>query len=171
MEHFPQMIAGCPDTRGGLGDEAICYLGFYCRGRRSELARVRMASVEFVSDDLAVVRKWTSRNDKADASREYEIGDPKAVAALRRWTNPLQEGGHGAPLLRRVDQRGSIRPVSTKGRGLTPPAVNEAVKRLARRVNLDVAGDVTSHRLHADAPSDLGRLDYSVGEIKEITGD
>lgn len=89
MEHFTQMIAGCPVTRGGLRDEVICYLGCYCRGRRPELAKVCIASVEFVSDDLAVVRKWTSEDDKTDVGREYEIGDPKAVAALRRWITIL----------------------------------------------------------------------------------
>ncbi|MES9559006.1 MULTISPECIES: hypothetical protein [unclassified Streptomyces] len=54
---------------------------------------------------------------------------------------------------------------------MTPHAVNEAVKRLARRVKLDVAGDVTSHGLRAGAPTDFGRLRYSAGEIKEITND
>ncbi|MFH8294925.1 tyrosine-type recombinase/integrase [Streptomyces sp. NPDC018059] len=174
MERLTQMVAGCPDTLGGLRDEVICYLGYYCRGRRSELAKFRIASVEFVSDDLAVVRKWTSKNDKRDAGREYEIDDPKAVATLRRWITALREAGQGAPhlpLLRWVDQWGSIRPVSKKGWGMTPHAVNEAVKRLARKVKLDVAEDVTSHGLRAGVPSDLGRLGYSAGEIKEITGD
>lgn len=174
MERLTQMISGCPDTLGGLRDEVICYLGYYCRGRRSELAKFRIASVEFVSDDLAVVRKWTSKNDKRDAGREYEIDDPKAVATLRRWISALREAGQGAPhlpLLRWVDQWGSIRPVSKKGWGMTPHAVNEAVKRLARKVKLDVAEDVTSHGLRVGVPSDLGRLGYSAGEIKEITGD
>ncbi|WP_098894184.1 tyrosine-type recombinase/integrase [Streptomyces sp. t99] len=174
MERLTQMVDGCPDTLGGLRDEVICYLGYYCRGRRSELAKFRIASVEFVSDDLAVVRKWTSKNDKTDAGREYEIDDPKAVSALRRWIDALREHGQGAPhlpLLRRVDQWGTIGPVSKKGWGMTPHAVNEAVKRLARRVKLDVAGDVTSHGLRAGVPTDLGRLGYSAGEIKEITND
>ncbi|MEV0787454.1 hypothetical protein AB0I52_31765 [Streptomyces sp. NPDC050423] len=61
--------------------------------------------------------------------------------------------------------------MSKKGWGMTPHAVNEAVKRLARRVKLDVAGDVTSHGLHPGVPTDLGRLGYSAGEIKEITND
>ncbi|WP_282792921.1 tyrosine-type recombinase/integrase [Streptomyces sp. CC224B] len=174
MERLSQMTAGCPDTLGGLRDQVICYLGYYCRGRRSELAKFRIASVEFVSDDLAVVRKWTSKNDTRDAGREYEIDDPVAVAVLRRWIIALREAGEGAPhlpLLRWVDQWGNIRPVSGRGWGMTPHAVNEAVKRLARHVKLDVADDVTSHGLRAGVPTDLGRLGYSAGEIKEITGD
>ncbi|MDP5315290.1 tyrosine-type recombinase/integrase [Streptomyces poriferorum] len=174
MERLIQMVDGCPDTLGGLRDKVICYLGYYCRGRRSELAKFSIASVEFVSDELAVVRKWTSKNDKTDAGREYEIDDPKAVSALRQWITALQEHGQRAPhlpLLRRVDQWGTIGAVSKKGWGMTPHAVNEAVKRLARRVKLDVAGDVTSHGLRAGIPTDLGRLGYSAGEIKEITND
>ncbi|WP_327370323.1 tyrosine-type recombinase/integrase [Streptomyces sp. NBC_01217] len=174
MERLIQMVDGCPDTLGGLRDEVICYLGYYCRGRRSELAKFRIASVEFVSDELAVVRKQTSKNDKTDAGREYEIDDPKAVSALQRWITALQEHGQRAPhlpLLRRVDQWGTIGPVSKMGWGMTPHAVNEAVKRLARLVKLDVAGDVTSHGLRAGVPTDLGRLGYSAGEIKEITND
>ncbi|WP_326613345.1 hypothetical protein OG949_34065 [Streptomyces scopuliridis] len=54
---------------------------------------------------------------------------------------------------------------------MTPHAVNEAVKRLVRRVKLNVASDVTSHGLHAGVPTDLGRLGYSAREIKEITND
>ncbi|MES9559005.1 MULTISPECIES: hypothetical protein [unclassified Streptomyces] len=117
MEHLIQMVDGCPDTLGGLRDEVICYLGYYCRGRRSELAKFSIASVEFVSDELAVARKWTSKNDKTDAGREYEIDDSKAVSVLRRWITALLEHGQRAPylpLLRRVDQWGAIGPVSKR---------------------------------------------------------
>ncbi|MFF6906213.1 hypothetical protein ACFY9Q_09755 [Streptomyces sp. NPDC012389] len=54
---------------------------------------------------------------------------------------------------------------------MTPHAVNEAVKRLARRVKLDVASDVTSHGLRAGVTTGLDHLGCSAREIKEITND
>ncbi|WP_307527366.1 hypothetical protein [Streptomyces umbrinus] len=113
------------------------HLGYYCRGRRSELARFRIASVEDVGPGLLVVRKWTSKNDKNDQGREYEIDDPDAVADIQRWIGELNKRGQGdprMPLLRRVNKGEDLDPVSR-------------------------------------VPADLGRLGYSAGEIKEITGD
>jgi hypothetical protein len=127
-----------------------------------------------VADDLVIVRKWISKNDKQDTGREYEIDDPDGVATVRAWITVLAELGQAAPhlpLLRRVDQWGNLGPVSAKGWGMTPHAINELTKRWAIRAKLDVAADVTSHGWRAGVPADLGRLGYSAGEIKEITGD
>ncbi|MEV0641497.1 tyrosine-type recombinase/integrase [Streptomyces sp. NPDC050619] len=174
MERRLQMLAACPDTLAGLRDKVIGHLGYYCRGRRSELAKFRIASVEDVGPSLLVVRKWTSKNDKNDNGREYEIDDPEAVADIRQWIDELKKRGQGAPhmpLLRRVNKGDNLDPVSNKGWGLTPHAINEITKRMAQRADLDVKGNATSHGWRAGVPADLGRLGYSAGEIKDITGD
>jgi site-specific recombinase XerD len=46
MERLKLMVAECPDTLAGLRDKVVGYLSYYCRGRRSEVARFRIASVE-----------------------------------------------------------------------------------------------------------------------------
>ncbi|TQE33097.1 tyrosine-type recombinase/integrase [Streptomyces ipomoeae] len=174
MERRLQMLDACPDTLAGLRDRVIGHLGYYCRGRRSELAKFRVASVEDVGPDLMVVRKWTSKNDKNDKGREYEIDDPEAVADIRRWIAELVKREQGAPhmpLLRRVNKGDNLDPVSKKGWGLTPHAINEITKKMAQRADLDVKDNATSHGWRAGVPADLGRLGYSAGEIKDITGD
>jgi len=174
MERRLQMLEACPDTLAGLRDRVIGHLGYYCRGRRSELAKFRIASVEDVGPELLVVRKWTSKNDKTDSGREYEIDDPEAIADIRQWIAELTKRGQGAPhmpLLRRVNKGDNLDPISKKGWGLTPHAINEITKKMAKRADLDVKDNATSHGWRAGVPADLGRLGYSAGEIKDITGD
>ncbi|MFF9010933.1 hypothetical protein ACF087_34810 [Streptomyces goshikiensis] len=174
MARLIQIVDACPDTLAGLRDKVVAYVQYYTRGRRSEGARFRVASVKLVSESLLVVRKWTSKNDKQDQGREYEIDDPAAIAVLRAWIEELTRRGEGAPhmpLLRRVNKGDNLDPVSKKGWGLTPHAINEVTKRMAIRAKLDVATDVTSQGWRAGVPSDLGALGYSAEEIKDITGD
>ncbi|MFD5878466.1 site-specific integrase [Streptomyces yangpuensis] len=175
MARLLQMVDACPDTLAGLRDKVIAYVQYYTRGRRSEGARYRVGSVELVSDSLMIVRKRTSKNDKKDEGREYEIDDPAAVAIVRAWKEELTKRGEGdphMPLLRRVNKGDNLDPVSEKkGWGLTPHAINEITKRMAVRAELDVAADVTSQGWRSGVPSDLGAQGYSAEEIKDITGD
>ncbi|MFR9675769.1 tyrosine-type recombinase/integrase [Streptomyces sp. TR02-1] len=174
MVRLSLMVSACPDTMEGIRDRAMFYLGYYCRARRSELARFRVGSVEFTTEELLTVTKITSKNDKNDSGRDYDIDDPAAIRAIRAWVSALSERNQGArhlPLLRRVDQWGNIGPISSKGWGLTPHSINEIVKKAARRANVDVAAAVTSQGLRAGVPTDLGALGYSSGEIREMTGD
>lgn len=175
MARLVQIVDACPDNLAGLRDKVVAYVQYYTRGRRSEGAKYRIASVEPVSGDLLVIRKATSKNDKQDAGREYEIDDPAAIAAIRKWLDELTRLGEGAPhmpLLRRVNKGGGLDPVSTKkGWGLSPHGINEVTKQMALRAKLDVAVDVTSQGWRAGVPTDLGGLGYSAEEIKDITGD
>lgn len=170
-----QMLDACPpDTLTGLRDRVLILLGYYMRGRRSELAKLRIRDVPFVAEDLIVARKRVSKNDKQSQGREYEIDDPTCLDAVRRWLAALDEHGQKAPhlpLLRSIDRWGNLGPVSASGQGITPVAINSAVQRIALRAGLDVADTVTAHGLRAGVPTDLGALGYSAGEIKEMTGD
>lgn len=151
-----QMVDACPDTLAGLRDKVIAYVQYYTRGRRSEGARYRVGSVELVSDSLMIVRERTSKNDKKDEGREYEIDDPAAVAVARAWREELTKRGQGdphMPLLRRVNKGDNLDPVSEKtGWGLTPHAINEITKRIAARAELDAAADVTSQGWRSGVP-------------------
>ncbi|MCX4792380.1 MULTISPECIES: tyrosine-type recombinase/integrase [unclassified Streptomyces] len=175
LERLRQMLDACPaETSDGRRDRVLLLLGYYMRARASELSRLRIGDLDFVSSDLLVAVKRISKNDKSDAGREYEIDDPACLAAVRTWLDDLNghgQGGRHLPLLRGIDQWGNLQPPSPKGWGLSRQSVNAIVKRVAREASLDVADDVTAHGLRAGVPTDLGAQGYSAGEIKEITGD
>lgn len=175
LERLRGMLDACsPDTVAGKRDRALLLLGYYMRARASELSKLHVGDLTFVSADLLVATKRVSKNDKSDEGREYEIDDPICLTAVRDWLTALAEAeqdGRHLPLLRTVDQWGNLGPVSPGGWGLTRQAVNILVKRLATDAELDVAADVTAHGLRAGVPTDLGANGYTAGEIKEITGD
>ena len=175
LARIRQMLAACPtDTLTGLRDRALILVGYYMRARRSELSKLRIDDAEFVTDDLLVTRKRVSKNDKQSEGKEYEIDDPTCITAVRQWVAALAERGQASPdlpLLRSVDRWENLGPVSAKGIGITPVAINTAVQRIATRAGLDVAADVTSHGLRAGVPTDLGGQGYSAPEIKDMTGD
>lgn len=175
LDRIRQMLAVCPaDTLTGLRDQVLLLLGYYMRARRSELAKLRCADVQFVSPDLIVAVKRVSKNDKDSDGKEYEIDDPTAIAVVRQWFAALAERGQKAPhlpLLRSVDRWENLGTVNKRGQGITPVAINNAVQRIARRAELDVAEEVTAHGLRAGVPTDLGAEGYSAAEIKDLTGD
>jgi integrase len=169
------MLELCPPhTLAGARDRVLLLLGYYMRARASELSRLRVADLTFVSADLLVVVKRVSKNDNTDSGREYEIDDPVCLTAVRTWLDALKQRGQDGrhrPLLRAVDRWGNLRPAGRDGWGLTRQAINTLVKRIAADAALDVAADVTAHGLRAGVPTDLGAAGYTAGEIKEITGD
>lgn len=175
LERLRQMLAACPpDTLAGQRNRVLLLLGYYIRGRASELAALRIGDLEFVAADLVVVRKRVSKNDKDSEGREYEVDDPACITALRAWLDSLEveeQAGHHLPLLRNVDMWGNIGPVNAQGQGLTRQAVNNLVKSIATTAEVDVADAITAHGLRAGVPTDLGAAGYTAAEIKEITGD
>lgn len=155
-------------------DRALLLLGYYMRARASELSKLLVADLLFVSSELLVATKRVSKNDKSDEGREYEIDDPACIQAVRDWLDVLAEFGQDArnlPFLRTVDKWGNLGPVSPRGWGVTRQAVNNLVKGIAVEAEIDVAEDITAHGLRAGVPTDLGAQGYTAGEIKEITGD
>jgi site-specific recombinase XerD len=175
LARLRQMLNTCPqDTLAGQRNRVLLLLGYYIRGRASELAALRIGDLEFVSADLVVITKRVSKNDKDSEGREYEVDDPVCLTALRTWLAALTElnqAGPHLPVLRNVDRWGSVGPVGASGQGLTRQAVNNLVKSIAVDAKVDVAAAVTAHGLRAGVPTDLGAAGFTAGEIKEITGD
>lgn len=158
----------------GLRDRVLLLLGYYMRGRASELSALRVGDLTFVSPELLVAVKRVSKNDRGDTGREYEIDDPTCLDSVRAWLRVLADHGHASkhqPLLRSVDKWGHLGPISVKGWGLSRQAINDLVKRAARDAELDAAEVITAHGLRAGVPTDLGAQGYTASEIKEITGD
>ena len=175
LARLRQMLAVCsPGTLAGQRNRVLLLLGYYIRGRASELAALRIGDLEFVSADLVVVHKRVSKNDKNSDGREYEVDDPEFLTALSTWLASLEDAGQDGrhlPLLRNVDMWQNIGPVNASGQGLTRQAINNLVKSIAQAAEVDVADAITAHGLRAGVPTDLGAQGYSAAEIKDITGD
>lgn len=172
-----QMLTVCPtNTLTGLRDRTMLLLGYYMRARRSELARLRIGDVQFLTPVFILATKRVSKNDKGSddtGGLEYEIDDPTTVTAVRLYLDELAALGQRAPhlpLLRSVDQWGNLGAVNKRQQGITPVAINNAVQRIALRADLDVADTVTAHGLRAGVPTDLGAQGYSASEIMALTG-
>jgi integrase len=172
-----QMLAVCPvDTLAGLRDRVMLLLGYYMRARRSELARLRISDVRFIAPTLLLAIKRVSKNTRAGddpGGKEYEIDDPTVLEAVRLYLDALDRLGQKAPhlpFLRSVDQWGHVGSLNKQKQGITPIAINNAVKRIATKAKLDVADTVTAHGLRAGVPTDLGAKGYSASEIRTMTG-
>lgn len=174
LARLRQMLAVCSlGTLAGQRNRVLLLLGYYIRGRASELAALRIGDLEFIAADLVVVHKRVSKNDKKSEGREYEIDDPVCLAALRTWLASLAElgqDGRHLPVLRNVDMWENLGPVNDSGQGLTRQGINNLVKSIAQTAEVDVADTITAHGLRAGVPTDLGAQGYTAGEIKDITG-
>jgi site-specific recombinase XerD len=175
LERLRQMLTVCSlGTLAGQRNRVLLLLGYYTRGRASELAAYRIGDIEWVSAGLVVVHKRVSKNDKNSEGKEYEVDDPDTLSALRTWLASLDAAGQAGrhlPLLRNVDMWENIGPVNARGQGLTRQAINNLVKSIAQTAKVDVADAVTAHGLRAGVPTDLGAKGFSAAEIKDITGD
>lgn len=176
LERLRAMRDVCPtDSLVGLRDRVLLGIGYFTRGRASELAAFLLGDIQWVSAALVVFTKRVSKNDKESEGKEYEVDDPDFLADLRAWLDALAERGQAdprLPLLRNVDMWGNLGPVSSKtGQGLTRQAVNNIVKARAVEADVDVAENVTAHGLRAGVPTDLGALGLSAAEIRDATGD
>ena len=117
-------------------DKAILVLGFAGAFRRSELAALDLADVEFVSQGLLVEIR-SSKTDQFGHGRivgifRGEKSDTDPVRCLRAW---LTHRGNGpGPLFCRVNRTGEeIQP----GRRMHPETLVKAIKRAGRLAGLN----------------------------------
>ena len=123
-----------PDTLGGVRDRALLLTGFAGALRRSELAGLDVADVEFVHDGATVtIRRSKSDQEGLGAHVGLPYGSDPAtcpVRALRAWLDA--SGVTEGPLLRAVDRHGQL------GAGrMSGQAIAEAIKRAAKSIAQD----------------------------------
>jgi integrase len=128
------MVRGLPDTAAGQRDRALLLLGFAGAFRRSELAALNVADLEFRPEGLRVTIR-RSKTDQEGAGQVVAIvRGHKAcpVAAVETWLAFAQitQG----PLFRPVSKGGQV----LAGR-LTPHSVGLIVKRHAEAAGFDPA--------------------------------
>lgn len=152
------MVAALPDTPIGTRDRALILVGWASAARRSELAALTVADLEFTGDGVIL----TIRRSKTDQEgRGRRVGVPFGrhpdtcpVGALRTWMNAAGIGSDPAtdsPVFRSMNNKGEVNP-----RPMTGEAIAKVVKRAARRVGKDPAR-FAGHSLRSGLISETAR--------------
>jgi len=133
IDELRKMVATRPQTLLGLRDRALLLLGFSGAFRRSELAALDHADLDFVAEGVVV----TVRRSKTDQEGEgLEKAIPYAmdqtmcpVLTLQSWLDAA--GTSDGPVFPSIDRGDNL-----SGR-MSDRAVARTVQRAARRVGLD----------------------------------
>lgn len=161
------MVEQLDDSLQGVRDRAILLIGFAGAFRRSELASLTLADVQFTNDGLVI----TLRRSKTDQEGEgYLKGIPYGstlatcpVRALRAW---LDASGITTGSLFRSVWKGGRR---LRPRGLNDRAIAEVVKRAAAAAGYDPAR-FSGHSLRAGLATSAGAAGVDERTIMEQTG-
>jgi integrase len=156
------------DARTALGarDRALVVIGFATGFRRNELARLQMSDLSFEKKGLAVLLRFSKR-DQTGKGRLFAVWKGKRastdpVRVLRAWLR--HRGGWDGPLFCRIQSHGTI----TK-KGISGEAVNEAVKRAIANVGID-STDYGAHSLRSGAITASAQLGRSDQELIGLSG-
>lgn len=153
-------------TALGCRDRALLVLGFATAFRRTELARLRYEDVSFERKGLAVLLRYSKRDQEGKGrilgvwAGKRRATDP--VRVLRAWIR--HRGTWPGPLFCRVQTGDTIKRLPISGE-----AINEIVKRVAAGAGLDPARYGT-HSLRAGAVTASAQLGRSDQEIMGLSG-
>jgi integrase len=161
------MVATLDTTLQGIRDRAILLIGFAGAFRRSELAGLSVANVEFTNDGV-VINLPRSKTDQEGEG--YIKGIPYGstpstcpVRALRAWLDA--SGITTGPLFRSVWKGGRrLRPTPLNDR-----AIAEVIKRVAAAAGYDPAR-FSGHSLRAGLATTPGAAGVDERAIMEQTG-
>jgi integrase len=161
-------IAKKCDARTALGarDRALVVLGFATAFRRAELARLRLSEVGFDRRGLAVLLRYSKRDQEGKGklfavwAGKRACTDP--VRVLKAWLR--YRGTWEGPLFCRVQTGNTI-----TRRPLSGEAVNEAIKRAIANVGID-PDEYGAHSLRSGAISTSAELGRSDQELIGLSG-
>jgi site-specific recombinase XerD len=160
------MLVALPDRLGGVRDRALLLLGFAGAFRRSELAGLDVADLDFCPDGLRVMLR-RSKTDQEGVGRTVGIptsSDPAMcpVRAVRAWLDAaLITTG---PVFREVSRYGQVGEQRLANR-----VVGTVVKRAATTVGLD-ATKLAGHSLRAGYATSAAQAGKPIFAIQQQTG-
>lgn len=158
-----QMIARCDvSTLQGKRDKAILLLGFAGAFRRSELAGLELADIEFVTDGAKVtIRK--SKTDQEAQGQTIAIynGRLNVVGILQEYIRAagITEGA----LFRPITKGGNLR-----NQPITDKSISETVKRYAAAAGLD-PDQFAGHSLRAGFITSAAEAGANLFKIMDVS--
>ncbi|TDC51439.1 integrase [Actinomadura sp. KC345] len=157
-------------------DQLILVLGFAMMGRRSEVAALDIADLDFSERGLTVTIRL-SKTDQQAAGTEVFLKRGRHVRTCpvelaRTWLRTL--AGHGitdGPLLRGIDRHGNLAGAGRfAGRGsgrMDDETLNTIVRDAAVRAELDNAAAYTFHGLRAGGATSAAEAGAAPSTIQE----
>jgi site-specific recombinase XerD len=153
----------------GVRDRAVLVLGFALGARRSEIAGLNIADLEFNDDGLEVTIR-RSKTDKDSKGRQVAVPygtnpDTCPVRTIRAWLAALAEHGvTSGALFRRIDKHGQLGR-TPHGRGaadgrITGQAVAIIVQRTALAAGVDAASAFSGHSLRRGFATEARRAGH-----------
>jgi site-specific recombinase XerD len=158
-----QMIAQCDtSTLQGKRDKAILLLGFAGAFRRSELAGLEVADIEFVQDGAKVtIRK--SKTDQEGEGHTIAIYNGKldVIGILKAYlqTSGITEGA----LFRPISKSGNLRPQT-----ITDKSIAAIVKRYAQAAGLN-PDDFGGHSLRSGFITSAAEAGANLFKIMDVS--
>lgn len=154
------------ETNRGARDRAMILIGFAAALRRSELARLDVADLEFAPEGLVVTLR-SSKTDQLGEGMHKAIhhGENSAtcpVRALRHWL--MVSGIDTGPVFRPIDAGDNVGAGRTSDR-----AVDRAIKRAARLAGLEERG-FSGHSLRAGLATQAALNGHGAADIARQTG-
>lgn len=165
VDELRLLVAQLGDDAAGVRDRAVLLLGFSAALRRSELAALNEADLEFIPAGVLVhVRR--SKTDQAGEGRVIAVGyganaGTCPVIALRCWLERARIDA--GPLFRAIDRHGRIHG------GLSGRAIACIVQRRVASLGLD-ARRFGGHSLRAGFATSAAASGVAESEIADVTG-
>ena len=146
-EDLRRLAARVPENLLGLRDRALSLVGFAGAFRRSELAAIDFADLDFRSEGV-VVTLPKSKTEQEQAGRPLAIpkgSDPETcpVRALQTWLFAAGIVPGSGPVFRAVNRHDQV-----SARALFPRSIARILKRAAARAGYAV-GPIAGHSLRA----------------------
>jgi integrase len=146
-EDLRRLAARAPANLLGLRDRALSLVGFAGAFRRSDLAAIDFADLDFRSEGVVVTLR-KSKTDQEQAGRPVAIpkgADPETcpVRALQSWLFAAGIVPGAGPVFRAVDRHGNV-----SDRALFPGSIARILKRAAARAGF-AAWPIAGHSLRA----------------------
>ncbi|MEU3455603.1 site-specific integrase [Micromonospora sp. NPDC006766] len=153
----------------GIRDRAVLVLGFALGARRSEIAGLNIADLEFTDDGLEVTIR-RSKTDQEAAGRKVHVpygtnAETCPVRTVRAWLAALAEHGvTSGALFRRIDKHGQLGR-APHGRGaadgrISGQTVAIIVQRTALAAGIDAASAFSGHSLRRGFATEARRAGH-----------
>lgn len=157
------MLSHC-DTRSlaGKRDKALLLLGFAGAFRRSELAALTLADLEFVEQGIHVTVPY-SKTDQDGAGQKIAIlsGKLDITGVLSDWLDSADI--HEGPLFRPLTKGGRLR-----NQALSDKSVANLVKKYAAKAGLDAA-EFSGHSLRSGFVTSAAEAGANLFKIMDIS--